>query len=118
MARTIRECPCGNLYDPDDPRKPGPIHLCADCGIDLETSDPLMACVSWENKHTPIITITDSHTAQVFNAQQRRQGNGPLSSIVQPKEARSAANYSKRGSGGEDGAQYTTRLGEKRTVRL
>jgi DNA-directed RNA polymerase subunit RPC12/RpoP len=78
----------------------------------------LVAKVAWSGKHTVEIEITaDRRSAAYFNGAQRRWGAGVTRSLTEPKEPKSEANYSKKGSGAEGGAGYTTSLGEKRTVR-
>ena len=66
------------------PMHPGLINVCleSDCQRELRHSGvheppPLTACVSWENKHTPIIEIVPNpQTSASFNAAQRRHGVG------------------------------------------
>lgn len=55
--------------------KPGYVDTCPLCS---KGDVPLVkAEVSWENKHTPIVRVTDAHTADRFNAELRR-GRGGL----------------------------------------
>ena len=72
---------CEAEYKPG-PRHPGLITVCAKTECQEQAAadgvhEPVMktACVSWEGKHTPIITVVDSpqFSAQ-FNGIQRRHG--------------------------------------------
>jgi hypothetical protein len=53
------------------PGSPGYVDQCKECAEDVPL---LKAEVSWENKHTPIVRVTDAHTADVFNAKMKRSG--------------------------------------------
>jgi hypothetical protein len=52
-----------------------------------------------------------------FNRAQRRQGAGPLSSIIEAREDESGRESSKSNSGAEKGTIYTSNLGEKRSIK-
>lgn len=78
----------------------------------------VMGKVAWSGKHTMELEITaDRAEAEAFNRAQRRWGAGVIRSITQPRESREGSESSKRGSGAELWAGYTTRLGEKRNVK-
>lgn len=98
------------------PRHQGYSNVCPGCSSGDVA--PLVAKVAWSGKHTVEIEITsDTKAAARFNNAQRRWGAGVTRSLTEPKEPRSEANYSKKGTGAEGGAGYTTSLGEKRTVK-
>jgi len=59
------------------PGKPGFVDVCEmkSCVEAVRADVPLLkAEVSWEDKHTPIIRVTDARTANRFNAKMRRRG--------------------------------------------
>lgn len=97
------------------PGKPGYADVCPAC---TEDDVPLlMAKVSWEGKHSPVIEITDNRDeAERFNKAQGRGCHGPLSALSggrnkQDKEAGKAS------SGAEKGAIYHTPMGEKFSIK-
>ncbi len=111
--RTCRAC--GNKFDLI-PGKPGNINDCPGCsGEDVPI---LMAKVAWSGKHQVEIEITANRDEAIrFNKAQRRHGATTLSSIVASREGVEGRESSKSGSGAERGANYNSRLGEKRTVK-
>jgi hypothetical protein len=103
-------------------------NTCLSCGG--EDVPRLMAQVSWENKHTPIIEITDAYTATLFNAKLARKGCTVLNSSIAPvytepfqREAgkdympKVSENGDKRGTGAEPGGMYHSGLGEKHHLK-
>ena len=100
------------------PNKPGRIDVCTGLTCQKEDSeqspepDKLMAQVSWENKHTPIVVVTTAARAIPFNRVQMRHGAVPLSSMnwngfPEKKDER---------DGSVIGTTYKTNLGETRVV--
>lgn len=69
------------------PGKPGLANVCEDphCarqGEKLSPSpDKLMAGTTWQNKHTPIVTIMPTRQARAFNNAQRRFGASVICSF-------------------------------------
>ena len=101
------------------PNKPGRVNVCTD--QDCQKKDrkqapepeKLMAQVSWENKHTPIITVTTADKAIPFNRVQMRCGAAPLSSFgwngfPEKRDER---------DGSVIGTTYRTKTGETRTIK-
>ena len=111
QQRTCRKCSKDFTLLPN---KPGNINDCAECaGEDVPL---LMAKVSWENKHTPIIEVTaDREAAIAFNKAQVR-GFGPLSTFGGHGEGLEGRESAKDGTGAEIGALYHSPLG--RSIRL
>jgi hypothetical protein len=94
----------------------GYANVCPSCS-DGDVSR-LVAKVAWSGKHCVEIEITsDRRAAAYFNSVQRRFGVGVTKSLVASREPIAGRESRKTGSGAEAGASYTTRLGEKRTVR-
>ena len=111
--RTCRTC--GAKFDLA-PTKPGNINDCPQCS--LEDVPLLAAKVAWSGKHQVEIEITSNREeARRFNKAQRRHGATTLSSIVASREGVEGRESSKSGSGAERGASYSSRLGEKHTVK-
>jgi hypothetical protein len=119
--RTCKEC--GEQFELL-PNKPGLATVCPQCSPSHDVP-PLVAKVSWEGKHSPVIEITsNTEEARRFNRAQHRHGAAPLSAIA-PRtggfnsDERTEADGEARkfGSGAEPGAVYRTRLGEKHTVK-
>lgn len=85
--------------------KPGYINVCEEC------SEPdvakVKAEVSWENKHTPIIRVTDAHTANVFNAAGRRKGCGLIGSLMVSGRILKSRHGERRSDQGPRGWQKT-----------
>ena len=131
----VRVCKyCETKYTPG-PRHPGLITVCGltECQqratADGVYDPPLKtACVSWEGKHTPIITIVDcSQISAQFNGIQRRHGasighsfTGGVRPLIGKREAgvdKAKKNPEKSPSYNQDpaygpGANYYSRLGE------
>lgn len=111
----IKSCKdCGeefNWY----PGKPGYINQCEECSDDVPLQGGNMI---WDHKTAPYIEIKPMKDALIFAKQTSRRNCGPLTSIVQRKEPPSPAKYNKASSGAEDHAQYYSKLGEKRSVKL
>ena len=79
---------CGNTFKLR-PNKPGLANVCEDPDC-AKQGDKIrhdygkwMAGVSWENKHTPVITIMKPSRARAFNNAQKRWGAGVTKSITQ-----------------------------------
>lgn len=108
------------------PGKPGHIDVCyaTECqrhdAKQTPEPDKLGGNMVWDHKTAPELEIKPLARAQAFAKLTRRTGCGPLRAITQSKApARSPAHEaSKAGSGTENRAQYYSRLGEKRTVKL
>lgn len=102
---------CGDEYVLS-PTKPGNINDCPNCSV--ETAPKIVAKVAYPSKNSSLVEIeltTDTKAAAAFNNAQRRNGGGsPLSSILASREP-----VSKTASG--EGASYSSKLGEKRTVK-
>jgi hypothetical protein len=99
------------------PTKPGNINDCANCAVDVPL---LMAKVAYPSKNSSLVEIeitADRKAALAFNGAQKRRGAGPLSSIVAARESTVGQESGKAKTGAELGAAYTSRLGEKRTVK-
>jgi hypothetical protein len=74
-----RKCrDCREWFTPT-PNKPGYVNQCANCATDVEK---VMAEVSWENKHTPIINVTTRKKAVKFNNSTKRFGAGVTKAIA------------------------------------
>src|SRR5208283_4703825 len=113
QTRTCRKCSRDFTLMPD---KPGNINDCPACSE--ETVELLMAKVTWEGKHTPVLEITaNRQEAMRFNSVQNRGGFGPLSTFGGSGEGLAGRESAKIGSGAEIRAMYHTRLREKFTVR-
>lgn len=117
MAKLIVCRFCGSEFAPA-PDKPGRINVCTDQDCQKrdrrQAPEPekLMAEVSWENKHTPVITVTTADKATWFNKVQMRHGAAPLSSFgwngFPPK--------TDERDGSVIGSTYRTNLGETRRI--
>ena len=113
QIRTCRTCSRDFTLMPD---KPGNINDGPTCSE--ETVELLMAKVSWEGKHTPIIEITaNREEAKRFNRAQNRGGVGPLSTFGGKGEGACGRESGKIGSGAETRAIYHSNLREKRSVK-
>jgi len=89
---------------------PGLVDHCPNCSV--ETTPRVGGNMVWTHKTAPELEIKPMRLAIQFARLQKRFGVGPLRAIVQAKEP-----SNKQGSGAEAGAQYTSHLGEKRTVK-
>lgn len=77
MSISVRECRvCGREFALR-PGKPGFVDVCENpaCLKEApETIQKVMAGVSWENKHTPVVEVMEAAQAKAFNGAQRRRG--------------------------------------------
>ena len=90
MKKTCRYC--GEAFTVGH-MKPGRIDVCYkdDCQAkerkQVQEPSLMLGCVAWENKHTPVVTVThDRAYAQAFNNKQKRMGHGVTRSIVASRE--------------------------------
>lgn len=97
------------------PNKPGLSIHCPACSE--ETTELLMAKVSWDGKHTQLLEITaNRQEAEAFNKAQSRNGIGPLATFGN-RPQKDDYESSKGGSGAERGAQYSSNLKEKHHLK-
>ncbi len=97
------------------PGKPGLATTFPSCSE--ETTELLMAKVSWDGKHTQIIEITANRKeAELFNKAQSRSGVAPLA-MFGNRPNKEDYESSKGGSGAERGAQYHSNLREKHHLK-
>jgi len=95
------------------PNKPGYANVCPNCSKGVKEPQKLMAEVSWEGKHTPIITVTTAAKAIAFNRAQRRSGF-----TANLRFSAQSTSFEREAAGQEViGTDYRTRLGESRRVK-
>ncbi len=96
--------------------KPGFVDQCGGCARDIAK---LGGNMIWFHKTAPYIEIKPMKEAVRFaKANARSSGSSPLRSIVTSKNDQAANEAGKAKSGAENYAQYNSKLGEKRTVKL
>jgi hypothetical protein len=121
LVKTCRNC--NEEFDPY-PGKPGYIDQCEDCAKDI----PLLGGnMVWSHKTAPELEIKSMAQARSFARKTKRYGAGVTMCLTESKMVDPVTmgrmdpgvlDASKRGTGTEDRAQYVSRLGEKRTVKL
>jgi hypothetical protein len=71
--------------------KPGYVDVCERCG---EKDVPLlMAKVSWENKHTPVVEVCEAQEARRFNRQLARKPGGLIPALSESGREKARAQF-------------------------
>jgi starvation-inducible outer membrane lipoprotein len=99
------------------PNHVGYANRCLSCNENVAEPERLGATVRWEGKHTPVLEITTLKEAKKFNQNNVRFGTSILSSISQGKETNEEREVLGMNSGATPGAEYTSKLREKRNLK-
>lgn len=103
---------CGEEFEPNY-ASPGFFNQCRVCSEVAGDVPRLGGNMIWHHKTGPEIEIKSMKEAKAFASKTARFGVGPLRSIVESKTPLGSDSYesSKSGSGAENRANYTSKLG-------
>jgi len=111
---------CGEEFTPSPQKKIGYVNQCLACAEKKGDVDITGGNMIWHHKTAPELEIKYLNEAKEFARKTKRTGPGPVRSIIQSKYSHNSPDKkaAKVGSGTENGAQYISKCGEKRTVKL
>lgn len=96
--------------------KPGLIDECWNCAV--EVVERTAGVVVWEGKHTPVLITCSQSTATRYRRAHERIGASVSTGCRKAVDIAEAAQNKSYQSASQKDAFYSTRLGEKRKVKL